>query len=82
MIRLKAVPYPAGSLQNTSRTNLLEPHDYQLDGIYPVMDWFDPLVIEVVTMPAGSGKTQTGYLIMLMLVVHEILIQLPRFEDT
>jgi ATP-dependent helicase YprA (DUF1998 family) len=43
-----------------------EPHDYQLDGICPVMDGFDLLV----TTPTGSGKT--GYLIMLMLVVRVI----------
>ena len=43
-----------------------EPHDYQLDGICPIMDGFDLLV----TTPTGSGKT--GYLIMLMLVVREI----------
>jgi hypothetical protein len=43
-----------------------EPHDYQLDGICPVMVGFDLLV----TTPTGSGNT--GYLIMLMLVVREI----------
>jgi ATP-dependent helicase YprA (DUF1998 family) len=45
---------------------LYEPHDYQLDGICPVMDGFDLLV----TTPTGSGKT--CYFIMLMLVVREI----------
>src|ERR1700683_4222375 len=41
-------------------------HDYQLDGICPVLDGFDLLA----TTPTGSGKT--GYLIMLMLIVREI----------
>jgi len=43
-----------------------KPHNYQLDGICPIMDGFDLLV----TTPTGLGKT--GYLIMLMLVVREI----------
>jgi ATP-dependent helicase YprA (DUF1998 family) len=43
-----------------------DPHDYQLDGICPVMDGYDLLA----ATPTGSGKT--GYLIMLMLVVREI----------
>jgi hypothetical protein len=43
-----------------------DPHEYQLDGICPVMDGFDLLA----TTPCGSGKT--GYLIMLMLVVCDI----------
>jgi len=42
------------------------PHDYILDGICPVMDGFDLLA----TTPCGSGKS--GYLILLMLFVHEI----------
>jgi len=43
-----------------------EPHDYQLDGICPIMDGYDLLA----TTPTGSGKI--GYFIMLMLVVREI----------
>ena len=42
------------------------PHDYQLDGICPAMDGYDPLA----TTPTGSGKT--GYLTMFMFVVREI----------
>lgn len=41
-------------------------HDYQLDGICPVIDGYDLLA----TTPTGSGKT--GYLIMLMLVGREL----------
>lgn len=39
-----------------------EPHDYQLDGVCPVLDGLDLLA----TTPTGSGKT--GYIIQLMLV--------------
>jgi hypothetical protein len=45
---------------------LYEPHNHQLNGICPIMDGFDLLV----TMPTSSGNT--GYIIMLMLIVHEI----------
>jgi hypothetical protein len=42
------------------------PHDYIIDGVCPVMDEFDLLAMT----PCGSGKL--GYLILLMLVIHEI----------
>src|ERR1700683_2564517 len=45
-----------------------DPHDYILDGICPVMDRFD----SIATTPTGSAKT--GYLILLMFVVHKIAV--------
>lgn len=43
-----------------------KPHDYQLDGVCPILDGLNLLA----TTPTGSGKT--GYFIMLMLVTYKI----------
>lgn len=66
-----SVPYdsPAGRdlCKHVLRKHLpYEPHDYQLDGVCPVLDGLDLLA----TTPTGSGKT--GYFIQLMLVARAL----------
>ncbi|KAI0745744.1 P-loop containing nucleoside triphosphate hydrolase protein, partial [Earliella scabrosa] len=44
-----------------------DPHDYQLDGVCKALDGSDLLAVT----PTGSGKT--GFLVMYLLVMHEIM---------